>query len=175
MAEQRRGNKKIRVGFRPDIAVTIRGEPEIVAQNALRRQKTPMQRAKEELSKELDRYNISDILKREYTSEASRVDTLSTMNMAVLAAVFVYLQDFPEPTPENFTDQTLDPYITQLMQDFPTTEKANAERNDVIHRYKQTLLRYILKIIDVRQKVEQVPTTVSFQEETRQNIEEEEE
>ena len=151
-----RGTKKVKVGFRPDIAVTMRGEGDTTAGPGGRRQKTPIQRSREELSKSLESYNVSDILKREIISEAIRLDTVTTMNMATLASVMVYLRNYPEPEPDDFTDEILAPYLDTLMQDFITPPKATGdpptlrEQEDVRYRYKQTILRYILKVLALR-------------------------
>lgn len=156
--DRSRGTRKVKVGLRPTINVSFRGETEIPGQGP-RRQKTPIQRAREELSKALEPYNISDILRREFISEALRLDTVTTMNMITLAAVMNYLHDFPEPTPEDFTDENLDRYLSRLMEDFITPSKVqgreqgqptNREQVEVRYRYKQTMLRYILKVIALR-------------------------
>lgn len=151
--------RKVKVGFRPDINVAFRGETDTTGQGA-RRQKTPLQRSREELSKALEAYNISDVLRREIISEAVRLDTVTTMNMITLAAVMVYLRDFPEPAPEDFTDEILAPYLDRLMQDFlvpaktttreTTTPPTPREQVEVRYRYKQTMLRYILKVLALR-------------------------
>lgn len=160
--------RKVRVGFRPDIAITIRGEGDTAAQGN-RRHKTPLQRAQKELSDALEKYNISDIRRREIISEASRLDTITTMNMNTLAAVMVYLRENqhlnadrqPIIYPQDFTDEALDHYLDLLMQDFITPPKANLaetkgsptqlEQAEVRYRYKQTMLRYILKIFTLNQ------------------------
>ena len=160
--------RKVRVGFRPDIAVAFRGEGDITAQGN-RRHKTPLQRAQKELSDALEKHNVSDIRRREIIAEASRLDTVTTMNMVTLAAVMVYLRENqhieegqPIIYPEDFTDEILAPYLDRLMQDFITPPKVatageakepptRLEQAEVRYRYKQTMLRYIFKIFELSQ------------------------
>jgi len=152
-----RGSKKIRVGFHPGITTAMRGE--LTKEQVQGRQKTPIQKAREELSRALDNYNISEELKWEIISEAVRLDTFATMNMPTLAAVMIYLHDFPEPAPDDFTDEILNPYINHLMQDFITPSKSAQaptlrEQAEVRYRYKQTILRYILKVLALRMEAQ---------------------
>lgn len=155
MATRPRTLKKVRVGFRP--GDTSQGEA--IGQGTFR-QKTPIQRVRKELTDALEPYNITDTLKKEIISEALLIDTITTMSMLTFAAVVMYLRDHPQPDPEDFTDETLDPYLDRLMQDFvspktvqgrPAPQKpSEREQTEVRYRYKQTMLRYILKILAFR-------------------------
>ena len=152
------GIKKIRVGFRPDVAA--RDEAELAAQQSDRRQKTPLQRAKKELLDAFESYakssqDITDVLVKEFTAEALLIDTVTTMNMNTLATTMVYLYYYPEPEPEDFTDEILEPFLDNLMENFsappgdvevPTSEL----QEEVRYHYKQTLFRYIKKVHDFR-------------------------
>lgn len=154
--ERPRSTKKFRVGFRPNVAVTIRGETETFG-NLNRRQKTPLEQVQEDLAKNLENYNVSDVLKRELVSEVVRLDTVTTMNMSLLAATLVYLNSFPDvlDDPEYFTDDNLDLYLNTLMNNFTDPVKGTAapsaiEIAEVRYKYKQSMLRYIRKIVALR-------------------------
>jgi hypothetical protein len=169
--------RKVRVGFRPDISRSTKIEVEPQIQGG-RRQKTSLQRARGELIEALNEYqNASDVLKREVVGEATRLDTIINMHMPTLAAVMMYLRDYPAPDPEDFTDEILEPYLDRLMQNYISPPKATTEtkrptrqeQREVRHQYKQTMLRYILKVLKLRQDERSGREVAAEEEETPEN------
>jgi glycosidase len=120
------------------------------------RQKQSLQRVRAELMAAFDYYDLSETAKRGLVADALIIDTVTTMNMATLAAVLIYLQQYPEPTPDNFTDEILNPFITQLMHDFvsprSSTQPGASEQAQVRHSYKETMFRYIRKVLSTREE-----------------------
>lgn len=137
-----------RGGFRSDTTVSLRGEGDRFSRFS-QAPRTPLQRAQDDLGRALDPYNVSSERRDIILSEASRIDTLPVMNMPILAAAMLYLRDYPDPTPDTFTDEQLQPYLDQLMIDYtmPTPgTSASRDQDQVRLRYKQAILRYILKV-----------------------------
>lgn len=147
--------RKIQVGFRPSFNVALSGENNLTTEEGVRRKRTPAQVARIALIEALKDYNITSELHREIIAEASRLDTLATMNMPTLAAVMVYLSEYPELTPENFTEPVIGHFLDRLMRNFVNPGKKIVSPNqveilEVRYSYKQTMLRYILKILALR-------------------------
>ena len=145
---QSRVPQKVKVGFRPESLALIGN---VGSNRKGRRYKSGSEQAKKKLNSILENYTISDALRRDIIAQAGLIDTLTTMNMANLAASFVYLSNYPDPTPEDFTDEIFDPYIDRLMQNYKDKEGSQNETAIVRYKYKQSLFRYILKIIALRQ------------------------
>lgn len=152
--------RKTKTAFRNTVEVNIRGESDLSS----RRVKTPIQRSLEELNKAFESFknqNVTDILKRELASDAFRIDTLINMNMLVLAGALLYLhenkiRDASEFTPDLFSDQKLNPFLTHLMSDFLSSSPDEEEIRDMERRYKETFFRYIIKVLASRDQEPQI-------------------
>lgn len=170
MATQK--NRKGKSGFRPDANITMRNDIEPAVN---RKNRTPLQHAKEDMAKSLDLFlkvtEVSDELKRQFIGELDQIDTAVFMNMKTLAATMLYLSKYGED-PSNFTDENLKPYIDTLMINYVTPGSKDTpsieEQNDVRYRYKQTILRYLAKVFASRQEN---PSTISIGGEPIYNIE----
>ena len=67
---------------------------------------------------------------------------LSVMNLPVLAAVLSFLRAYPEPTPEDFQDETIVEYFKNLFPD------RLEDRERFIIRMKAQFLKYIIAVKD---------------------------
>ena len=113
------------------------------------KQKTPDQRIREEMSKALDYYGSTDSLKNEFTAIALQIDTVTTMNIPVLAAVMLHLHNRnikEEIAVDDVSDKALNVYLNHLIEEFGGSE----DRNVLRYRYRQTFLRYMAKVISSR-------------------------
>ena len=104
---------------------------------------TPNEMAAWKLNQALTHHgNFTAEARQQAQNEFVEMPVLRTMNMKVLAATLSFLQDVIEPTPANFRDEVILPYIDGLL---PTNLKAQ-DRQRLIIRFKAQILIYVKAI-----------------------------
>ena len=135
-AERRRGEQQARFG---------RGGGRMTgAPGGVRRQMmTPNEMAAWKLNQALTSHgNFTAEARQQAQNEFVEMPVLRTMNMKVLAATLSFLQDVIDPTPANFRDEVILPYIEGLL---PTNLKPQ-DRQRLIIRFKAQILTYVKAI-----------------------------
>lgn len=135
-AERRRGEQQARFG---------RGGGKMTGTPGGKRR--PLMTSKEiaalKLNQALMAYgNFTAAARQQAQDEFVSMEVLPTMNMKVLAATLSFLYDVREPTPANFRDEVILPYIEGLL---PANLKAQ-DRQRLIIRFKAQILTYIRAI-----------------------------
>lgn len=135
--ERRRGEQQARFG---------RGGGKMTGMpGGIRRQMmTPNEMAAWKLNQALAKVaeNFTADARQQAQNEFVDMPALRTMNMKVLAVTLSFLHDIVNPTPQNFRDEVILPYIERLLP-----EKLNPQdRQRLILRFKAQILIYIKAI-----------------------------
>lgn len=137
---------------------------------------TPTQHTLETLASALKEFDLSDSQRRHYVAEAIKIDTLTIMNMDVLAAAFYLISKFGESDeilspPSIFTTEETNAVVEYLMRNF--TPSAGKTKQSVENKYKQELYRYIFKIFTSKDVIEIVEPIATSEEELPVDTDEE--
>jgi len=121
-----------------------------------RKQMTPNQLAIFELGKALEAIpNTTPELRRQFQDEMIQMEQIRYMHMPTLAATLMFIHNVhDEITPENFTDENLQPVIINIQPD----PKLQDSRLAYI-KTKETILRYIRAVQFFRQQQQELLET----------------
>lgn len=120
-----------------NIAVKTQGK--LKKRNVEMMQKSPVDRALINLKKALSQHHeIQDV--KFLVEKYSRMPNIYSINPKLFALTLAFMVKYPNPSPEEFKDQVILPYIDRLISD-----KQNQE---LILKYKESILRYVILIND---------------------------
>jgi len=109
---------------------------------------TPAESAAYNLNKSLENFEDFDYEERQkLQNEFVKMDNLKYMNMDALAATLAFLKKYPKPSPQNFKDKAIVPFIEPVISQYKFDKE---EKKRIIIRYKAQILRYIRAINSFR-------------------------